>query len=246
VVRTKHADSTVQDVPSSRAEYSHPDVAVALSVLSWLYTGLTADQLRSCFDTLFQIDNPELEFTTWTLVDPTLDVSLRKLTGINTKDVLEFNDRIVPAFASNQAVISFWLSKHVFPKAAKEFPYKLAASGCDLAESKKYSTTGFSGTRDRALLYPTSIRQEDPIQQSGTNALVLNYLLQPENNEYRCMSVDGDDASAPISCEGLLRLVLGENPQITVLLDVGESPLLPNQHRGFILTATQVHRCWIF
>jgi hypothetical protein len=49
-------------------------------------------------------------------------------------------------------------------------------------EDKKNVTTGFSGTNDNRYLLPTSITQEDPNFVLGTNALVLQYLLRPEND----------------------------------------------------------------
>ncbi|KAG9311392.1 hypothetical protein JVU11DRAFT_8503 [Chiua virens] len=45
---------------------------------------------------------------------------------------------------------------------------------------------GFSGTNDAQYLLPVSIAQRDPenLHQTGSNAMVLFYLLQPENASY--------------------------------------------------------------
>ena len=58
---------------------------------------------------------------------------------------------------------------------------KLGTSAWDLAEKKTNVITGFSGTRDNRFLLPTSIAQHDIKELQGTDALVLSYLLQVEN-----------------------------------------------------------------
>ncbi|CAE6448122.1 unnamed protein product [Rhizoctonia solani] len=147
-----------KDIPSLRAEFGHPDVAVVLTCFSYYYQGLTDQQLD-----LF-----------------------------------------------------------VFPKEAKEFPEKLATSGWDLAERKANFTTGFSGTNDNRYLLPTSITQADPVKQLSTNALVLTYLLQPENNCYVPMC---DREGGTISSKQFFELLVKQTPEIRVLLDVGAQML---------------------
>ena len=50
----------MKDVPSLRAEFGHPDVAIALTCLSYYYGGLTKNQLLLCFDLLIKLDDPEM------------------------------------------------------------------------------------------------------------------------------------------------------------------------------------------
>jgi hypothetical protein len=59
---------------------------------------------------------------------------LDQLIGVNTQDVQTFTHDVVPIFQHNQATIDFFLSEVVFPKEAKEFPFKLGTSGWDLAK----------------------------------------------------------------------------------------------------------------
>jgi hypothetical protein len=141
---------------------------------------------------------------------------------VNTKDREQFARFIAPAFSLNFAVINFFLSSVVFPKEAKEFPHKLSTSGWDLAESKSHVTTGFSGTNDNRYLLPTSITQEDPVKQLSTNALVLTYLLQPENNYYVCTRGDNGET---YSAKDFLGRLVRQRPEIRVLLDVGAQML---------------------
>lgn len=197
-------------------------MAITLTCLSYYYAGLTRAQLRLSFDVLLKLDNPEMEYELWISVDDSIPHQLRHLSGINPEDVQQFSLDVFPTFAENRAVIDFYLSQVVFPKAAKDFPSKLATSGWDLAEKKGHLTTGFSGTNDSRYLLPTSIVQDDPVQQSSTNALVLMYLLQPENNFYMCtQSSNEEKPSAP----DFLQLLIEQDPEVRVLLDVGAQML---------------------
>ncbi|KAH9019095.1 hypothetical protein EDB84DRAFT_1275959 [Lactarius hengduanensis] len=175
-----------KDVPSSRAEFGHPDVAIALTCLSYYYGGLTKQQVLQCFDLLTKLDNPDVEYDQWVKFGARIPASLRQVNGVNTKDDTQVDEYLLPLFSRNTRVIDFYLSQVVFPRAAKEFPSKLSTSAWDLVENKSNLTTGFSGTNDNRYLLPTTITQEDPVSQLSTNALVLHYLLQPENNHYEC------------------------------------------------------------
>lgn len=138
--------------------------------------------------------------------------------GVNMKDLQTFSHDVVPVFKVNQYTIDFYLSQVVFPKDAKEFPSKLGTSGWDLAERKDNFTTGFSGTNDNADLLPTSIYQSDPVNQGRTNARVLRYLLQPENDEYMCL--EGEDGQ-PCSAMEFIGLLVCHEKEVRVLIDVG-------------------------
>ncbi|GAB1527062.1 hypothetical protein RhiTH_010237 [Rhizoctonia solani] len=223
-----------KDLPSLRAEFGHPDVAVVLTCLSYYYQGLTSEQLDICFELLFKLDNPALEYEQWVQRDSLIPDDLRQLNGVNIKDRQQFTGRLVPIFSHNSATVDFYLSSVVFPKEAKEFPEKLGTSGWDLAERKHHVTTGFSGTNDNRYLLPTSISQADPVKQLSTNALVLTYLLQPENNHYICMRGAGTES---LTTEGFLRLLVAQTPEVRVLLDVG-AQMLELQNEELV-------RCWL-
>lgn len=193
-----------------------------LTCLSYYYQGLTNTQLETCFELLYKLDNPALEYDQWIYKNKSIPEEFRRLNSINVEDREQFKQVLVPAFARNVAVVNFFLSAVAFPKQAKQFPHKLVTSGWDLAETKSHVTTGFSGTNDNKYLLPTSISQADPLGQSSTNALVLTYLLQPENNHYLCSRrSDGTACSA----SELLKLLVSQTPEIKVLLDVGAQML---------------------
>ncbi|KAH9063764.1 hypothetical protein EDB83DRAFT_804615 [Lactarius deliciosus] len=211
-----------KDVPSLRAEFGHPDVAIALTCLSYYYGGLTKEQVLQCFDLLTKFDNPDMEYDQWVKSGKDIPYFLQQINGVNTKDDTQIDGHLVPLFLKNTKVIDFYLSQVVFPRAAKEFTHKLSTSAWDLVEDKSNLTTGFSGTNDNRYLLPTSITQEDPVSQLSTNALVLQYLLQPENNHYECTESNNGERE---SAGAFLQRLTSHDPEIRVLLDVGAQML---------------------
>ena len=168
------------------------------------------------------MDGPEIEYDHWITLGQDIPRELHKFNGVNTEDETQVDELLVPSFSRNKGAVDFYLSHVVFPRAAREFPYKLPTSAWDLVEEKKNLTTGFSGTNDNRYLLPTSIIQEDPDFVLGTNALVLRYLLLTENDHYEC--TEGHRGEREPSTSFLQRLV-SKNPEIRVLLDVGAQML---------------------
>jgi hypothetical protein len=195
---------------------------VALTSLSYYYAGLNTQQMAICFDELMKTDDPALEYSTWVRRNPSTPISLQTLNGVNMKDAVQFHRDVFPAFQHNHSTIDFYLARVVFPKEAKEYPFKLSTSGWDLAERKIHVSTGFSGTNDRKYLLPTSIEQRDQPEQLGTNAMVLGYLLQDENREYQSMC---NSNGRVLSTAEFLKVVNEQIPPIRVLLDVGAQML---------------------
>jgi hypothetical protein len=195
-----------------------------LTCLSYYYGGLTKDQVLLCFDLLAKVDNPEMEYDHWVKLGQDLPEELHRLNGVNTEDKTQVDEFLVPSFSRNKGAVDFYLSQVVFPRAAREFPFKLPTSAWDLVEARENVTTvtGFSGTNDNRYLLPTSIIQEDPDFVRGTNALVLRHLLLPENDRYEC--TEGDDGKRESATAFLQRLVK-KDPEIRVLLDVGAQML---------------------
>ena len=212
----------MQDVPSLRAEFGHPDVAIALTCLSYYYGGLTKVQLLFCFDLLAKLDDGKTEYDYWVELEHDIPNDLRQLNGANTEHETRVDESLVPLLSRNKRVVDFYLSRVVFPRAAREFPKKLSTSAWDLVEDKRNLSTGFSGTNDNRYLLPTSITQEDPKFVLGTSALVLQNLLRSENDCYEC--TEGDNGERE-SAEAFLKRLVNKDPEIRVLLDVGAQVL---------------------
>jgi len=211
-----------KDCPSLSSEFGHPEVAIALTCLSYYYSGLSEEQLDLCFERLLMLDNSSLEYKKWLRnIDAPQD--LQQLNGVNMKDIDQRQDYLVPLFQANQSVIDFFLNQVVFPSEAKEFPHKMTSSGWDIAQRKpQHVSTGFSGTNDSRYLLPLSISQGDSTLVASTNAKVLGYLLLPENSNYMCAK---DDRGNKLSAQAFLTLIAAQMPSIRVLLDVGAQML---------------------
>ncbi|KAF8557183.1 hypothetical protein OG21DRAFT_1601805 [Imleria badia] len=209
-----------KDVPAPRAEFGHPDITIVLTCLSYYYGGLTEEQLRASFEILQQKDDPSMEYATWLrdFEPDSVPDCIQDVSNVNIKSSEQWDNYLFPLFARNQGAINFYLSRVVFPKEAKEIPWKLVASSWDLAELREHPITGFSGTNDYQDLLPTSITQRDLDHQRGTTARVLSQLLQSENNSYALISHANGNRRTTLE---LLKMVVDQDPEIRVFLDVG-------------------------
>ncbi|KAK7426741.1 hypothetical protein QQZ08_006777 [Neonectria magnoliae] len=207
-----------KDNPSPRSEFSHPDVVIVLTCLSYYYSGLEDDHLFDALDLLIRSDNADAEYQAWVTTAPTLPSSFRQLSGINLRDRVQCTSTIFQHLRFSKGAIDYFLSQMVFVKELREFPHKLTASGWDLGKLKPNPTTGFSGTNDSRYVLPLEVNQLDLPKQKHTNALVLEYLLRPENGT-ALMSPRGDGALS--DCDALLGMVTEMDSNTRVILDVG-------------------------
>jgi hypothetical protein len=207
-----------KDSPALRSEFSHPDVVIVLTCLSYYYGGLEDKDLFTAFEHLIKSDQADNEYEEWVRDAPDLPASFRSLVGINLKDRYQCTREIFPHIRQAQAVVDFFLARIVFPKEMKEFPHKLSASGWDIGQTKPNPTTGFSGTNDSKHLLPLTVHHLDLDEQRHTNALVLLHLLQRENNVQIMPPSSGAECADAVR---LLQLVVNLDQPAQVILDVG-------------------------
>ncbi|KAL4918900.1 hypothetical protein BDW62DRAFT_200299 [Aspergillus aurantiobrunneus] len=224
-----------KDNPALRSEFSHPDVVVVLTCLSYYYAGLSDDELFNSFQHLLKSDQADIEYQRWVHDAPNLSHAYCHLGGINLQDRHHCLEHIFPNLRASKGAIDYFLSHLVFPEEMKEFPSKLSASGWDVGEIKSHPTAGFSGTNDSRVTLPLSVDQLDLPEQNHTNALVLEYLLRPENSVVLVpeivTQVSRSDAQA------LLDTVVELHPPTRVILDVGAQILE--------LTNLEVSQTWL-
>ncbi|KAH6614844.1 hypothetical protein C7974DRAFT_475294 [Boeremia exigua] len=222
-----------KDSPSPRSEFSHPDVVILLTLLSYYYGGLQDEELFDAFHHLLKSDQSTIYYEEWVrTASSKLPTAFRQLSGISIKDRVMCIEQIFPHMRWSRAVVNYYLTFLVFPKAMKEFPSKLSASGWDLGAVKTHPTTGFSGTNDTLHVLPLAVKHLDLPSQSHTNALVLGYLLKQETSvEKLPLRSEGSDA------EHLLTVINSLKPEIRVVLDVGAQILEMDN--------TQVAECWL-
>lgn len=223
-----------KDSPSTRSEFSHPDVVILLTSLTYYYGGLSDDDLFASFDHLLRADQAEVQYQDWVLDAPDLPDAFKSLAGVTMKDRHQAIHEIFPHFRFAKNAIDYFLSHIVFTKEMKEFPEKLSASGWDIGQIKTLPTTGFSGTCDSRNLMPLDMKHLDLPEQRHTNALVLSHILQPENSVAHIRKIDGTQSS---DAEALLDLVISMEPAVQVILDVGAQILE--------LTNLQLAKAWL-
>ncbi|KAJ4176651.1 hypothetical protein NW767_015379 [Fusarium falciforme] len=207
-----------KDNPTPRSEFSHPDVVIVLTCLTYYYGGLDNEALFAAFDLLVRSDNADLEYQEWVKTAPTIPEAFKHLQGVNLKDHAQCVSEIFPHIRYSKAAIDYYLCRMVFAKESREFPHKLSASGWDLGKKKQNPTTGFSGTNDSRYVLPLDMKQLDLPEQNHTNALVLGYLLQPGDT---IALVRPGVEGASLGSKSLLDMVTNMDSNTRVILDVG-------------------------
>ncbi|TKA64819.1 hypothetical protein B0A55_11903 [Friedmanniomyces simplex] len=209
-----------KDNPSPRSEFSHPDVIIMLTTLSYYYGGLSKDDLATAFDHLTRSDQADTVFQAWVKDAHDMPAAFSQLQGINLRDKHQFAVELLPRLRFGKATIDYFLANIVFPKEMKEFPHKLSASGWDIGKCKALPTTGFSGTNDSREVLPLFVEQIDLPAQKNTNALVLDYLLLDENTVAE-IPVPTITEVLTSDAERFLNMVMKLSPPARVILDVG-------------------------
>ncbi|KAF4884001.1 hypothetical protein CGCFRS4_v013080 [Colletotrichum fructicola] len=210
------------DSPAARSEFSHPEVIITLTSLSYYYEGLKNDDIFLSFHHLVRSDQSDMEYDVWVADSNGLPLAFHQLSGVNLEDYQLCTEVLFPCLRYAKSVIDYFLAHIMFPKELKEFPHKLSASGWDIGEVKPHPTTGFSGTNDSRAFLPLTVSQLDDPTQQHTNALVLEYLLQDENS-VSLMPTRQDVTQS--DAEALLGMVTKLDPQVRVILDVGAQVL---------------------
>ncbi|KAI1283285.1 hypothetical protein F5Y07DRAFT_408682 [Xylaria sp. FL0933] len=223
-----------KDNPTPRSEFSHPDVVIALTCLNYYYNGLENEDLFNALGNLVGSDQASIEYDAWIKDAPNMPASFRQLDGINLKDRSQCVNSVFPYLRYGKGVIDYFLGNIVFPKQIKEFPHKLSASGWDIGKTKAHYITGFSGTNDSRKLLPVDVKHIDLQSQIHTNALVLEYLLQPENS---VVLIAAQCNVSMTDAEHLIKTVVGFQSPTRVILDVGAQILELNNE--------QVARAWL-
>ena len=220
-----------KDVAADKTDFGHPDVALALTQLTYYYQGVSKqgfeEVLRKLSD--MQASVSTSIYDKWISICESLYVpkELRSFSCVNMSDQVQI-DTLYALFNKHSMVVDYWLENFVYPLEARQFPQKLSANGWDLCREDKNPVTGFSGTNETQLLLPLTIEQCDLPVLQGTNALVINNMLKEENQFYH--SVEHGATGYDI-----LNMILDINrnseqkDQIKVILDPGALILVSNE-----------------
>lgn len=213
-----------KDTPSPRSEYSHPDIVILLTLLSYYIRGLTDEEMTDAFIHLLNSDQADIQYRDWvSTADSSLPVIFHQLAGISLKDRTTCINEISPSLRYSKGAVDYYVSNLVFSKELRVYPQKTSASSWDLAAAKTHPMTGLSGTNDAARLLPISMEHLNLPKQRHTDAEVLGLLLKEETN----IEELPPRATPTLSdAEHMLHTVRNlENSTIPVILDVGAQVL---------------------
>ncbi|UKZ71018.1 uncharacterized protein TrAtP1_011986 [Trichoderma atroviride] len=88
-----------KDSPTSRSEFSHPDVVIVLTQLTYYYGGLSDDDLFAVFDHLLRADQAEAQYQDWILDAPRSTEGLQELDGSNNEGSSSGDSRDIFSFS---------------------------------------------------------------------------------------------------------------------------------------------------
>ncbi|PNS17150.1 Signal recognition particle subunit SRP68 [Sphaceloma murrayae] len=117
-------------IPSERAEFGHPDVAISLTCLSFYYQGVNQEQFRDGLRRVLRSDDPAAEYERWVGTTELPD-TLASWNHINIEDTAQTR-QLWEILRLERTVINHYLNHFVFPIHAKQFEVKLQASAWDI------------------------------------------------------------------------------------------------------------------
>ena len=223
-----------KDNPSPRSEFSHTEVILVLTGLSYLYGGMTDEDIFISIQHLLKSDQAASKYQDWVRTAPELPSGFRQLSGLNSEDRVQCIEFVFPHLRYSKGLIDFFLSHIVFPKYMRETPSKLSVSGWDIGEPKDMPLTGFSGTNDSRHVLPLEVDYLEIAEQTHTNALVLECLLQDLNKVHLLPPLGYLGQSETVQ---FLEIIITLKPQLRVVLDVGAQLIDLNN--------LQVARSWL-
>ena len=192
------------DTPKPRATYSHPDMAILYTCLSYYYEGLNATQFREALTRLLQSGPVKKEaiYDEW-ILSIQADVAaseLKKFDNVLKIDLDNMNLLTVmhANMRRSMEVVSFWMNHFVFPQSTAQFPKLRSTSAWNLVDNRR--AVGFSGTNDTRFLLP------------------LDFIKQNPPNDARLRCVDGEMLDLIIRCTKEVVLLEGADGGCNTML----------------------------
>lgn len=153
------------DVPSPRSEFSHPDMAIVLTLISYYQKGLSMEELVLAIKILKK-EGKKVQIHYYNLWLKSVEGKLGDLKhSFDTPEKLDVTNinlmnTIHPLFKFSMMAINFYLNSCVFPKDTAQYPTRLVHSAWHLVSG--IVQNGFSGTNDNRDLLPLLVSQNEP------------------------------------------------------------------------------------
>ncbi|KAJ3402894.1 hypothetical protein HDU80_004635 [Chytriomyces hyalinus] len=175
---------TAVSVPSERAEFSHPDIAILLTSLSFFHVGLTNDQVEAAISFLLTLakGSQEYYYTQWFECLQQSELTEDEADSISKVEKIDLTNSskvelLCRTYSKSTKVISFWLEKCVYPTDTQHYSKRIGSSAWNLASGSH--VVGFSGTNDNALLLPAQVNQvpSEDASLRGTNGMMIERII---------------------------------------------------------------------
>ncbi|KAI8821026.1 uncharacterized protein EV422DRAFT_595226 [Fimicolochytrium jonesii] len=183
------------DVPSTRSEFSHPDLGILTTVLAYYYDGISREAVTSAIQVLLSLGGPAqiAEYKRWLdPVWPGLSPDERKMIDDVAKiDQSNANqmELMVRVFSRSMECINFWLNSVILQADTQQYPKRIVATSWDLASAG--DANGFSGTKDNYRLLPLQVEQNEPEVLKSTDGRMLDCII---NHTLRYETLRGEEA----------------------------------------------------
>uniref|UniRef100_A0A0G4FJ51 ubiquitinyl hydrolase 1 n=1 Tax=Chromera velia CCMP2878 TaxID=1169474 RepID=A0A0G4FJ51_9ALVE len=212
-----------KDRPKPNTDFGHPHVSLLLTQIDRYRSGLSFDEFVQVLTLCGGKDNCSDIYAEWSRgVGEALPPELRSGGGVNLQgDLTTVKECVFPVMRKHMKVVDFFLSEVVFPVESRQFPFRLAATACELVHGLsgerggKAPAVGFSGTNNTQALLPPPMRQRDLPRLVGTNGEMMARLLTGASGGYRSL-----ESSSATGAE-ILSSVSSWLPHVNVLLDGG-------------------------
>ncbi|KAI8841476.1 hypothetical protein BJ741DRAFT_701608 [Chytriomyces cf. hyalinus JEL632] len=174
---------TAVSVPSERAEFSHPDIVIILTSLSFFHVGLTNDQVKAAISFLLTLaKGSQVHYYTRWFECVQSELTEDEADSINMVEKIDLTNSskvelLCRTYSKSTRVISFWLEKCVYPTDTQHYSKRIVSSAWNLASLSH--VVGFSGTNDNALLLPSQVDQVPSVDKSlsGTNGMMIERII---------------------------------------------------------------------
>ncbi|OCB06993.1 DUF3638 family protein [Tetrahymena thermophila SB210] len=238
-----------KDQPSEKSEFSHPDIMIGFTILSYLYNGLTYDQFKSTILKLYHDEREDKNEILQQWVDESKEWIeeytqnfqidqpnwLRSFKSFETEDEtkmqIAFN-----CLSRNFKVVKYYLSSFTFPIHVKHYKRRITSNAHSLVSESQ--TKGFSGTDDKNDSMPETIIPKKIQSQLETNGKLIHILSREINSQYFSKSFKDskqflDEVSEFIEKENNCYMLIDAGAVITEMsnLDVAKYLMQKLNHR---------------
>ncbi|XP_018895940.2 uncharacterized protein [Bemisia tabaci] len=214
-----------KDTPSPRSEFSHPDVMLGFTIISYLYKGLSQKELKETLLNLkgsFSAPVGDMTLSSWTQagedwistqVDEFPPLQLKSLQYMDLADELCLT-QAHQYLSGNHLAIFDYLNQFVLLEEATQYRHKISANAHSLVGYN--AALGFSGTDDRKITMPFQVESRCSTSQIGTNGKLLSVLTEERNSHYQSLETEDSKKLLTELC-----LFVKENKSCHALIDAG-------------------------